>query len=134
MIGQAEHDRVIRKARGGTDEMVEGVEGHDRVDRRDDRSRAGKPSGDELKARVRRRGCADDHVEIQAIAVVAEPSPAIVAAFVDEDSRLADANGAKAIKRVADQGPSADRNHRLADAIPVGLEARPMAGGDDASA
>ena len=52
VISQAEHDRVIREARGEADEMLKGVGRHDRVDRRDERRSAGKPGGDDLKARV----------------------------------------------------------------------------------
>src|ERR1700685_122974 len=43
-----------------------------------------------------------------------EPSPAIVAPFVDDDRHPANAGGAKAIERMLDQGPPADRRHRLA--------------------
>ena len=120
MIGQAEHDRVIRKAGGRVDKMLKCVDRHNRVDRRDDRGSAGKPSGDELKARVGRRGRAHDQVEIKTLTVLAEPSPAIVALFVDDDGHSVDANRAKTIKGVLDQGPSADWRHRLADAIAIG--------------
>ena len=40
--------------------------------------------------------------------------------------------GAEAIEGVVDEGSSGDRRHRFADAIPVGPQAAPMAGGDDA--
>ena len=114
--------------------MLKGACRHDRVDGRDERRSAGEPVGDNLKTRVRRRGRAHDQVEIKILTVLAEPAPAIVAVFVDDHGRTANADRAKAIKRMADQGLSADRRHRLADAIAVSPEARPMTGGDDASA
>ena len=134
MSGQAEHDRVVRKRGGRVDKMLERVDRHDCVDRRDQSRRAGEPLSDKRKAGVGRRGRADDHVEIKTLAVITEPSPAIVALFVDDDGRLTNADGAKAIERVFDQRPPADRSHRLADAIAVGAQPCPMAGGDNASA
>ena len=100
--------------------MLKGVGRHDRIDRRDERRRAGEPGRDEPEARVGRRGRAHDHVEIEIAAVVAEPLPAIVAVFVDDDRHLANADRAKPVKRVVDQRSPADRRHRLADAIAVG--------------
>ena len=100
--------------------MPKGVEGHNRVDRCDNRGGAHKPSSDELKARVGRRSRADDQVEIKTPTVLAEPSPAIVALFVDDDGHPVDANRPKTTKGVLDQGPSANWRHRLADAIAVG--------------
>ena len=67
------------------------------------------------------------------MAVFFKPALAIVAVFVDDDGRLANANRPKAIEGVADQRPSADRRHWLADAKAVCPQASPMASGDDAS-
>jgi hypothetical protein len=66
--------------------------------------------------------------------VVAKPVPAIVAPLVDNDGRFANADRAKAIKSVADQGLPADRRHRFTDAIAVSPQACPMTRGDNASA
>src|SRR5271168_4446564 len=60
--------------------------------------------------------------------------PTIIAAFVDDDGRLTNANGAKPIKGMANQGQSADRRHWLADAITVRPQASPVASGNDSSA
>src|SRR5277367_4547588 len=60
-----------------------------------------------------------------------EPSPAIVAPFVDDDRHPANAGGAKAIERVLDQGPPADRRHGLARTMTVGSQAGPVSSGDD---
>src|ERR1700734_189390 len=107
---------------------------HDRIDCRDERRSAGKPGGDDLKARVRRRSRAHDEVEIQVAAVIVKPMPTIIAAFVDDNGRLVNADRAKPVKGVANQGPPADRRHRFADAITVRPQASPVAGRDDSPA
>src|SRR4029077_5425533 len=106
-------------ARGRAYKMPKGLCRHDRIDRRDERRSAGKPGGDDLKASVRRRRRAHYEIEIQVATVIAEPMPTIIAAFVDDDGRLVNADGAKPVKGMADQGPAADRRHWLADAITV---------------
>src|SRR4029077_8161090 len=100
-------------------EMLKGVCRHDRIDCCDERRSAGKPGRHNLKARVRRRSRAHYEIEIQVATVIAEPMPTIIAAFVDDDGLLTNANGAKPVEGVANQGASADRRHWLADAITV---------------
>src|SRR5262245_43398348 len=65
--------------------------------------------------------------------MVAQPLPAIIACFVDDDGQSTDPDRPEAIKRKVDQRAAGNRNHRLADAIAVGPQARSMSSGDDAA-
>jgi hypothetical protein len=120
VASQTEHESVIREAGSRVYKMLKGIDRHDGVYRGDDGRRAGKPRGDQLKARIRRWSRAHDQVEIKIAAVLAEPLAAIVASLIDDDGRFANADRAKAVKGMTDQRLSADRSHRLTDAIAVG--------------
>ena len=52
VVSQAEHDRVIREARGRAYKMLKGACRHDRIDGGDERRSTGQSSGDNLKARI----------------------------------------------------------------------------------
>ncbi len=133
MIRQAERDRLLctlgRRAHKG----AKVADRHDGVDRRDHGRRPGKVVGDHPEARVRRGGGAHDQIEIEIAAMFAQPLPAIVAGVVDDDGQSANSRSPEAIERQVDQRAAGDRHHRLAHAVAIGAQARPLPCRDDAS-
>src|SRR5262245_5468820 len=133
MLGQAEHHRVLRKARGGFYNKFEIITRPDQVHGSDYRRGIAQPACDKPEGRVGRRCPAHNQVQLEIAGVAFKPLTAIVARVVDNDSQTANADGAEAIESVIDKRAPFDRHHRLADAIAVRAQPTSLAGGNDAA-